>query len=101
MHILIPVDKADTEAYIAYVLEAKSWALVEIGEGKIKNISFYDDRVKIDEFIDSVVVKDKNDHVSDFFEESIPVLEAVKQESIEDIVEAYMFSELFEVPIKF
>ncbi len=101
MFILIPMDKADKTAHIALVPEAKSWALIEIGEGKIKKISFYDNRMEIDEFIDSVVVKDKNDYVSEFFEESIPVLEAPVQKSIEDIIEAYMFCELFEVPIRF
>jgi len=95
------MEKADKSAQIALVPDAKSWALVEIGEGKIKNISFYDDRIEIDEFIDSVVVKSKEDYVSEFFEESIPVLEAPVQRTIDDIIEAYMFCELYEVPIRF
>ncbi len=101
MFILIPMKQADKNAHIAAVKEAKSWALIEIGDGKIKDISFYDDRMEIEEFIDFVVVKDKNDYVSQFFEESIPVLEAPVQKSIEDIIEAYMFCELYEVPIRF
>ena len=100
MHVLIPMEKADPNSKISLVSEAKSWAVVEVGEGKIKDISFYGNRHDIDKFIDSVVVKDKNDFVSEFFEESIPVLEAPSQRTIEDIMEAYMFCQLYEVSIK-
>ncbi len=101
MHILIPMSEADEDAKIALIPDVKSWALVEVENTKIKKVTFYDDRDDIEEFIEAVVVKSKNDYLTPFFEESIPVLEAPVQRNIEDIVEAYIFRELFEVEVKF
>ena len=99
--ILIPVRGSGDEETIAYISDRERWALVEIGSGKIQDITYHEDRMQIEQFIDSVIVRDKNDEVADFFAESIPVLEAPVQRTIEDIIEAYMFKELYEVPIQF
>ncbi len=100
-YILIPVQGEGDDAKISLIGQREKWALVEIGLGKIRDITYHEDRNRIDAFIDSVVVRDKNDEVADFFAESIPVLEAPLQRSIDDIIEAYMFKELYEVPIRF
>jgi len=101
MYILIPMSEADEDAKIALIPDAKSWALVEVENARATNITFHDNREDIEEFIEAVVVKSKDDYVVPFFEESIPVLEAPLQLYIEDIIEAYMFRELFEVEVRF
>ena len=83
------------------ISEAKSWALVEADGGGVVDVTFYDNREDIEEFIEAVIVKSKNDDVAPFFEESIPVLETPAPMDIDDIVEAFMFRELYEVPIRF
>ena len=101
MFILIPVDSEARDAAISMIADAKKWALVEADGGGVVDVTFYDDRDSIEEFIEAVVVKSKNDDVAPFFEESIPVLETPAPMDIDDIVEAFMFRELYEVPIQF
>jgi len=101
MFILIPVDAKERDAHVTMIADAKSWALVEADGGGVVDVTFYDDREAIEEFIEAVVVRDKNDEVAPFFEESIPVLETPAPMDIDDIVEAFMFRELYEVPIRF
>jgi predicted Fe-Mo cluster-binding NifX family protein len=100
-NILIPVRGEGEDAKITLIAEREKWALVEVGSGKIQQIRWYEDRSSIDTFIDMVVVKSRKDAVADFFADSIPVLEAPLQRTIDDIFEAYMFKELYEVPIQF
>ncbi len=101
MFLLIPVDEEARDASVAMIADLKKWALVEADGGGVVDVTFYDDRDAIEEFIEAVVVKSKNDDVAPFFEESIPVLETPAPMDIDDIVEAFMFRELFEVPIQF
>ena len=101
MFLLIPVDEEARDASVAMIADLKKWALVEADGGGVVDVTFYDDRDAIEEFIEAVVVKSKNDDVAPFFEESIPVLETPAPMDIDDIVEAFMFRELFEVPIRF
>lgn len=98
MKILIPVNEKDENAKIEHILKNKLWALVTLEEGKVQNIDFYEGSWEdIDEFFDVVIVKDKNDYIWPFIEQSIPVLEAHSQETIEEIMEAFLFKELYEV----
>ncbi|GEM_PF-393607 len=101
MFLLIPVDEEARDASVAMIADLKKWALVEADGGGVVDVTFYDDRNAIEEFIEAVVVKSKNDDVAPFFEESIPVLETPAPMDIDDVVEAFMFRELFEVPIRF
>ncbi len=101
MFILIPVDSEARDAKICMIDRLKKWALVEADGGGVVDVTFYDDREAIEEFIEAVVVQSKNDHVAPFFEESIPVLETPVPMDIDEIVEAFMFRELYEVPIQF
>lgn len=98
MLILIPVDsnKRDS-AEISSVLEAKFWALLDIDEGKIQKIDFYDDKEKIDDFMDAVVVNSDFEQVMEFIEAQMMVLVAHTQKNIDDIVEAYLFRELHQL----
>ena len=101
MFLLIPVDSEERDASVAMIHERASWALVEADGGGVVDVTFYDNRDEIEEFIEAVVVKTKNDDVAPFFEESIPVLETPAPMDIDEIVEAFIFRELFEVPIRF
>ncbi len=66
-------------------------------EGTVQKIDFYDDWTTIEEFFDCVVVANKGDYVWPFMEQSIPVLEAPIQRTIDDVIEAFLFKELYEV----
>ena len=101
MFLLIPVDKEARDASVTMIADLAKWALVEADGGGVVDVTFYDDREEIEAFIEAVVVKSKNDDVAPFFEESIPVLETPAPMNIDDVVEAFMFRELFEVPIRF
>jgi len=101
MFLLIPVDSEERDASITMIHERKMWALVEADGGGVVDVTFYENRDDIKEFLEAVIVKDKNDDVAPFFEESIPVLETPMPMDIDSIVEAFMFRELYEVPIRF
>ncbi len=98
MNILIPMNSNDEEnASLVMTDEAKYWALVNLNEGKVQNTTFYEDRHKIEEFIDVVILASKNDYCWQFIEEDIPILIAPFQKSIDEIVEAFLFKELHEL----
>ena len=98
MLILIPVKEKDENAKIEHILKNPFWAMITLEEGRVQKIDFYEgDWQEIDEFFDCVVVKSKDDYVWPFFEQSIPVLEAPFQNTIEEIMEAFLFKELYEV----
>jgi len=87
MFILLPLDSDDREnASLVLSTHAKVWALVVLEDGKVQDIGFYDDRSKIEEMIDAVILPDKNDYTWSFIEENIPVLIAPFQRNIEDII---------------
>ena len=98
MNILIPVKEKNNNSELEHILKNSYWAMVNLEEGKVQNINFYEGAwEKIDEFFEVVVVKDKDDYVWPFFEQSIPVLEAPFQNTIEEVMEAFIFKELYEV----
>jgi hypothetical protein len=98
MLILLPLDGRDVDAsQLVNLDKVAAWGLVDLQEGKVQNIDFYTTWEEIEEFFDCVVVADKGDYVWPFMEQSIPVLEAPVQRSIEDVIEAFLFKELYEV----
>ncbi len=100
MLILLPLDRPDPqEARLVHLDKVGIWGLVRLEEGKVRKVDFYEDRHTIEEFVDCVVVASKYDEVWPFVEESIPVLEAPVQRSLEEIVEAFLFKELYEVKV--
>ena len=98
MLILLPLDKRDVEeAQLTNLDKVVVWGLVDLQDGKVQKIDFFEDWTTIEEFFDCVVVMDKGDYVWPFMEQSIPVLEAPMQRSIDDVIEAFLFKELYEV----
>jgi hypothetical protein len=96
MLIVMPLSSEDG-GELTNIDKAKTWGMFELNEGKVTDVSYYSDWREIDEFFDCVVVADKNDYVWPFQEESIPVLEAPVQRAVEDVIEAFLFKELYEV----
>ena len=98
MNILLPLTSDDIEsANLVNLDKVQFWGLLNLSEGKIIKTDFFKDRTDISEFIDCVVVASKDDYVWPFLEESIPVLEAPLQRSVDDVIEAFLFKELYEV----
>jgi len=98
MLILMPLDSKDLdEAKLSKIEEVKIWGLFELVEGKVKDVGFYDNWEDIEEFFDCVIVTSKLEYIWPFKEQSIPVLEAPTQRYVDDIIEAFLFKELYEV----
>ena len=99
MLILVPMDSDDVqEASLVSLNDVKKWALLNVEEGQLVEVTHYDNREDINEWIEVVVVINEQEYVFPFMEEQIMVLVAPMQRSIDDIVEAYLFRELHEMP---
>ena len=95
MNMLIPMDGDDQEeSKITDVFSAESWALIEMDNGEVKNISFIESYNEIIGNIDTVIVKNEYEPIMEFLENEIMILVAPTQRTIEDIIEAYVFKEL-------
>ncbi len=100
MKIIIPFDSDDLEeGKISKVAEAKNWLSFEMNEGKSSNETFYNSWEDIEDFIDVVIVNDQNEYVWPFMEKNISVLVAPMQKYFEDIVEAFIFKELYDLNV--
>jgi hypothetical protein len=100
MTILIPTNKDNfEEATISLLDEVQFWLLLEIVEGKVIEYNFYKTKQDIQKWIDIVVVKNDKEYVWPFMEENIAVLMAPFCESIDEIVEAYLYKELHDFNI--
>ena len=99
MLILIPMDSDNPqEATLVPLAEVKKWALVNVEEGQVVEVTHYDNREDIDDWVEAVVVINDQEYVFPFVEEQIMVLVAHTQRSIDDIVEAFLFKELHDMP---
>jgi len=92
VNIAVPLDENDD---ICSINDAKVWAFVLLENGETKEIKRFGSRDKFDVFADFVVVKDRDDEFDDFLDEGSEVLIAPFQKSVEDILEAFIFKELY------
>ena len=101
MKLLLPMDKDDTqEGVLVPIAEAKTWALVDLEEGQVSEIRFFDDKeATMEEWPDAIIVTGDYEPVMAFIEQQMMVLVAHVQRSIDDIVEAFLFKELHELAI--
>ncbi len=98
MNILIPIDsKEKSTANIANLSNVKAWAFISLSNGNIEYIDIFKTKNDIEKLIDFVIIKNKDENIEEFLEEGIEVLVASFQKTIEEIVEAYMFRELYEI----
>lgn len=100
MKIIIPFDSDDLEeGQICFINDAKYWLCFDMEEGRAINQKFYATWEEIEAFIDIVIVKDHTEYIWPFMEKNIAILVAPMQKYFEDIVEAYIFKELFDLNI--
>lgn len=81
------------------ILSATHWATIEIDEGRLIATHFYSDRTRIKGCLDAVVVTHNHEPIMEFIDNQMMVLVAPTQRTIEDIVEAYLFSELHDLSL--
>jgi len=99
MKILLPMDSDDTqEGKLVAINDAKKWALLDIEEGQVVEINYFDSKEEINDWIEAVVVVGDYEPVMEFIEQQIMVLVAHTQRYIDDIVEAFLFKELHDMP---
>jgi hypothetical protein len=98
MIILMPLSaKKEDAGKLVNLDKVVIWGFFDLQDGRVQKIEYFEDRNEYKAMIDVVVVADKNDYIWPFMEESIPVLEAPVQKEIEDVIEAFLFKELYEV----
>ena len=99
MLLLLPVDVKDKdEAKLVKVFEAKAWAQVDVDEGSVKNIEFCDTFDGFDQISEAVILENDAENPMMFMDYNMMPLVAYTQRSIDDIVEAYLFRELHDLP---
>lgn len=100
MTVIIPMnEKNEEESRIVSMNEDHTWAVITLTEGKIESTVFIDDRNSIVEWIDCVVVINEQEYVWPFIEEGMIVLTAPFQRSIDEIIEAFLFKELYDLSV--
>ena len=100
MNILIPVDSTDFEtSQITKLFEAKSFAVVSVDDGKISSYKFVQNYDEVIDEISAAVFIDQNEYVWPFMERNIICLVAPTQKYIQDIIEAFMFKELYDFSV--
>lgn len=99
MYILLPMDSDDTqEGKVVPIAEVKKWAVLNVEEGQLVEVNFYDNKEDVEEWIEVVVVTGNYEPVMEFLEQQIMVLVAHTQRTIDDVVEAFLFKELHDMP---
>jgi predicted Fe-Mo cluster-binding NifX family protein len=100
MKILLPMDSDDTqEGQLVSINDAKTWALVDLEAGQVVEISYFDTKEDVNEWLDAVVVVGDYEPVMEFIEQQTMVLVAHTQRYIDDIVEAFLFKELHDLAV--
>ena len=99
MKLLLPMDREETqEGMLVPILEAAAWAIVDLEEGQVSEISFFGDKeTAMEAWPDAIVVAGDYEPVMEFIEQQMMVLVAHVQRSVDDIVEAFLFKELHEL----
>jgi len=98
MLIWICVESKDVEnAKLTEVANVKHWALVEMDGGETKSVTFYDKREDFTDWVDFIIMKNKYESYMEFMDEGMMVLCTRKEETIEEVLEAFVFKELDEV----
>ncbi|MCW8837648.1 MAG: hypothetical protein OQJ77_06135 [Thiovulaceae bacterium] len=98
MLLLLPMDSTNQdEAKLTKVFEAKTWAQVDVDEGKIQSIKFNDTFDGFDDISEAVVFENDFENPMMFMDYNMMPLVAHEQRSIDDIVEAFLFRELHDM----
>ena len=85
------------KASLVKLEDVKVWAQMLVEEGQVVEILHAKEKDDFKDFSECVVVVNDNEYVWPFMEQSMMVLVAHTQRSIDDIVEAYLFKELHDL----
>ncbi|MCK9336327.1 MAG: hypothetical protein M0P43_00720 [Arcobacteraceae bacterium] len=100
MNILLPLDSdIEDEAKLTTLNDAQFWGHMVMAEGRMQSLNIYKSQNEITDMIDCVIVQNEKEYVWPYMEQGIAVLIAPTQRYIEDIVEAYIFKELYDMSI--
>ncbi|QOG12476.1 hypothetical protein [Arcobacter sp. FWKO B] len=100
MNILLPLDSdIEDEAKLTSLNEATFWGHMVMAEGRMQSLHICKSAEEITEMIDCIIVQNEKEYVWPYMEQNIAVLIAPTQRYIEDIVEAYIFKELYDISI--
>ena len=100
MYLLLPMDNNDPKiAKLTKINDAKYWAQILIDDGKLADIKFEIDKDNFNNFSEAVVVENDHEYVWPFMEENIAVLVAPYQETLDEVIEAFIFKELHDLNI--
>jgi len=94
MNIIIPIHSPEKKE-ITSLKNKHYWVMVSLDKGNIVEKKFFQTYEEITEFIEYLIVKSKNEDVDDFLDEGIDILVAPFQNDIDDIIEAFIFRELY------
>ncbi len=99
MYILIPSDGTDAEnSKITTLANVKKWALVDFDNGQVKSTTFFDDRTQTDaDWIDFIILDNKFENYLDFMNEGMMCLVKREEETLDEVMSAFVFKELDEV----
>lgn len=98
MIIMMPLTaKVEDGGELVEIGKLSLWAFVDLNEGKVQNIEYFKDKDEYTDWFDIVVVVSKDDDIESFIEESIPVLESPFTKDFDEVIEAFLFKDLFEI----
>ncbi len=95
MNLLIPTVSQEC-SIISPVKDSLVWSFVSLDNGRVADLKIYKNYKEIDKPIDYIIIKDQNEDVEEFLDEGIDILVASFQKEVDDIVEAFIFRELFD-----
>lgn len=99
MYILLPMDSDNVqEAKLVKVFDAKVWAQLNIQEGELVEVVHSETYDGFENWSEAVVFVDEYENPMQFLEMSMMPLLAQNQRTIDEIVEAYLFRELHDLP---
>ncbi|MEY3002016.1 MAG: hypothetical protein RLZZ428_391 [Pseudomonadota bacterium] len=99
MYILIPCDGTDEKnSKITTLAERLKWAFIDFDNGHVKSTQFFDEREEAGvDWIDFVILANKYENYLDFMNEGMMCLVRREEETLEEVMSAFVFKELDEI----
>jgi predicted Fe-Mo cluster-binding NifX family protein len=98
MNVVIPIMERDPDSTVCLLGKCACFALMALDEeNRIKMIDFFDDRERLFDSCDLLVVMEGDEEAEQYAARGVRVLTAPYGSTIEDIHEAIMFSQLREL----
>jgi len=98
MRIALPISERDPDSSICMMDDRVCFAVMELDDkSRITTIDFFDNQEDIYERADIFVVQSPEEDIEALLEMGVKVLQAEYGSTIEDIHEAYIFTQLREI----